>query len=188
MVRGTVLASWTVCCAVATVSYLPRARVAAESWRRHHPDSPFVLLLIDGQDWPLESEPFQVVLPEELGLTPEELRNTNGYLQRVRAFLCTEAALLPAAARAGRLGDRIHRHRHVLLRAGHGPGRDRGERRARAHSTRGETPGAGPSYLPLAHVEYRGLSAACSTSASSPSGREERRSSNGGGSDSRATA
>ena len=55
------------------MSYLPRARVAAESWRRHHPDSPFVLLLIDGQDWPVESEPFQIVLPEALGLAPEEL-------------------------------------------------------------------------------------------------------------------
>lgn len=62
-----------VCCAVATVSYLARARVAAESWQRHHPEAPFVLLLVDGQDWPRESEPFRIVLPEELGLSEEEL-------------------------------------------------------------------------------------------------------------------
>jgi hypothetical protein len=62
-----------VACAAGTVSYLPRARVAAESWRRHHPDSPFVVLLIDGQDWPRETEAFEIVLPEELGLAPDEL-------------------------------------------------------------------------------------------------------------------
>jgi hypothetical protein len=73
-VRGPVVdRSRIVCCAVATVSYLARARVAAESWQRHHPESPFVLLLIDGHDWPRESEPFRIVLPEELGLAPEEL-------------------------------------------------------------------------------------------------------------------
>jgi hypothetical protein len=60
-------------CAAGTVSYLPRARVAAESWRRYHPDSPFFVLLIDGDDWPAESEPFEIVLPKELGLSREEL-------------------------------------------------------------------------------------------------------------------
>jgi hypothetical protein len=62
-----------VACTVATVSHLPRARVAAESWSRQHPESPFVLLLVDGQEWPPNSEPFEVVLPEDLGLTRQEL-------------------------------------------------------------------------------------------------------------------
>ena len=65
-------------CAAGTVSYLPRARVAAESWQRHHPQSPFVLLLVDGQDWPRETEPFQIVVPEDLGLTSEELATQRG--------------------------------------------------------------------------------------------------------------
>ena len=60
-------------CTACTVSHLPRARVAAESWRQHHPESPFVLLLIDGQEWPREREQFQIMLPEELGLPGDEL-------------------------------------------------------------------------------------------------------------------
>jgi hypothetical protein len=65
-------------CAVGTVSYLARARVVAESWRRHHPDSPFFVLLTDGDDWLAESEPFEVVLPTDLGLTREELAVRRG--------------------------------------------------------------------------------------------------------------
>jgi hypothetical protein len=75
---GEASVSQTVGCAVATVSYLARARVAAESWRQHHPDSPFVVLLIDGQEWPRESEPFKIVLPEDLGLASEELAIQQG--------------------------------------------------------------------------------------------------------------
>jgi hypothetical protein len=65
-------------CTAGTVSYLPRARVAAESWRRHHPESPFAVLLIDGQDWARDDEPFEVVLPEELGLPSAELAVQKG--------------------------------------------------------------------------------------------------------------
>ena len=60
-------------CAYGTVSYLARARTAAASWREHHPDAPFYVLLVDGDDWPRNDEAFEVVLPSELGLTPEEL-------------------------------------------------------------------------------------------------------------------
>jgi hypothetical protein len=60
-------------CTACTVSHLPRARVAAESWRRHHPESPFYVLLIDGQEWPQEHEQFEILLPEELGLSADEL-------------------------------------------------------------------------------------------------------------------
>jgi hypothetical protein len=60
-------------CTACTVSHLPRARVAAESWRQHHPESPFFVLLIDGREWPREREQFQIVLPEELGLSADEL-------------------------------------------------------------------------------------------------------------------
>ena len=67
-------------CTAGTVSYLPRARVAAESWRQYHPESPFYVLLIDGQDWVGESEPFEVVRPEELGLATEELARAAGHL------------------------------------------------------------------------------------------------------------
>jgi hypothetical protein len=60
-------------CTACTVSHLPRARVVAESWRLHHPESQFFVLLIDGADWSCEGEPFEVVRPSELGLAPEEL-------------------------------------------------------------------------------------------------------------------
>jgi len=65
-------------CTAGTVSYLPRARVAAESWRQHHPESPFYVLLIDGDDWPAEDEQFEVVRPQEIGLGSEELAVQQG--------------------------------------------------------------------------------------------------------------
>src|SRR5579862_7554448 len=65
-------------CTLSTVSHLARARVAAESWRRHHPESPFVVLLIDDDDWPADDEPFDVVLPAELDLSAEELAVQRG--------------------------------------------------------------------------------------------------------------
>ena len=148
-------ASRTVCCAVATVSYLPRARVAAESWRRHHPDSPFVLLLIDGQDWPHESEPFQIVLPEELGLAPEELE--------------TQKAIYNAFELSCALKPHLFR---LLLDQGasaivftdtdtffYAPVTDLADTAASAglalipHAAR--PPAAVRGYLPLAHIEYR---------------------------------
>ena len=148
-------ATGLVCCAVATVSYLPRARVAAESWRQHVPDSPFVLLLIDGQDWPHESEPFQVVLPEELGLTPEELQ--------------TQMAIYNAFELSCALKPHFFR---MLLERGasaivftdtdtffYAPVTDLAEAAATSglalipHAARPPAPER--SYLPLAHVEYR---------------------------------
>jgi hypothetical protein len=67
-----------VCCSTCTVSHLPRARVAARSWREHHPDSRFFLLLLDGDEWPVAGEPFEVVRPEELRLSPQELAIQEG--------------------------------------------------------------------------------------------------------------
>jgi hypothetical protein len=137
------------------VSYLPRARVAAESWRQHHPDSPFVLLLIDGPDWPLESEPFQVVLPEDLGLTVEELR--------------LQMAIYNAFELSCALKPHLFR---LLLDQGawaivftdtdtsfYAPVTDLAETAATVglalipHAARPPAPVR--SYLPLAHVEYR---------------------------------
>jgi len=60
-------------CTTSTVSHLARARVAAASWRQHHPEAPFFVLLVDGTDPRDEHEPFEVVLPEELGVAPDEL-------------------------------------------------------------------------------------------------------------------
>ena len=65
-------------CTVSTVSHLARARVAAESWRRHHPRSPFFVLLVDTDDWPRSGENCEIVLPGELGLSPEELAIQRG--------------------------------------------------------------------------------------------------------------
>jgi hypothetical protein len=65
-------------CTAGTVSYLPRARVAAESWRLHHPESPFYVLLVDGDDWPAQDEPFEIVRAAELPLSPEELAVQQG--------------------------------------------------------------------------------------------------------------
>ncbi|QDQ27259.1 glycosyl transferase [Chitinimonas arctica] len=54
-----------------TTNYLPKARVLAESVKRHHPDGHFMLLLSDAlPDWlDLENEPFDsVVTADQLGI------------------------------------------------------------------------------------------------------------------------
>lgn len=81
-------------CAVGTVSYLARGRVVAASWQRHHPGSPFFVLLIDGDDWPREREPFEVLLPRELGLTPAELALRRGIYDAYEMATSLKAQLL----------------------------------------------------------------------------------------------
>ncbi|HEY9101381.1 hypothetical protein [Chitinimonas sp.] len=54
-----------------TANYLPKARVLAESVKRHHPDSHFALLLSDTppEDFALDAEPFdELVSAEALGI------------------------------------------------------------------------------------------------------------------------
>ena len=65
-------------CTTATVRYLPGARVLARSWRQHHPHTPFFVLLADGDDRPGESGLFEVIRPDELGLSPDELAIQRG--------------------------------------------------------------------------------------------------------------
>ena len=148
-------ASRTVCCAVATVSYLPRARVAAESWRRHHPDSPFVLLLIDGQDWPHESEPFQIVLPEELGLAPEELETQNAIYNAFELSCALKPHLFRLLLDQGASAI-VFTDTDTFFYA---PVTDLADTAASAglalipHAAR--PPAAVRGYLPLAHIEYR---------------------------------
>jgi len=80
-------------CTACTVSHLPRARVAAESWRQHHPEAPFTVLLIDGQEWPRERESFQIVLPEELGLSADELAVRLGIYDAYEMSIALKARL-----------------------------------------------------------------------------------------------
>ena len=147
--------SRTVCCAVATVSYLARARVAAESWQRHHPGSPFVLLLIDGQDWPRDNEPFRIVLPEELGLAPEELAIQQAIYDAFE-FSCALKPhffrlLLDQGASAVVFTDTdtifyapVHDLAHAAATSGLA---------LIPHAAR--TPPPVRRYLPLSHIEYR---------------------------------
>ena len=67
-----------VCCTACTVSHLPRARVAASSWREHHPDSAFFVLLLDHDGRPDDGEAFRTLRPEELGLSTQELAVQQG--------------------------------------------------------------------------------------------------------------
>ena len=67
-----------VCCTACTVSHLPRARVAARSWREHHPDSPFFVLLLDHDGRADDGEAFVSVRPGELGLSTQEFAVQQG--------------------------------------------------------------------------------------------------------------
>lgn len=88
-------------CTSSTVSHLPRARVVAESWRRYHPDSPFAVLLTDGQDWPREPEGFDIVLPEELGLAASELAVQRGIYDAYELTCALKPRLLQLLLRRG---------------------------------------------------------------------------------------
>ncbi len=67
--------------------------MAAESWCRHHPESPFYVLLIDGQEWPREHEQFQILLPEELGLSADELAVRLGIYDAYEMSIALKARL-----------------------------------------------------------------------------------------------
>lgn len=60
-------------CTTVSVSYLAYARVLAASWRRHHPDSPFVVLLLDGDEGVHEQGNFETIAPVQLGLDDAEV-------------------------------------------------------------------------------------------------------------------
>ena len=64
-----------VVCTIAARNYLPRVRVLANSFRRHHPDGLFTAFFVDD---PLgrvgHGEPFDVLRATQLGLSPAELR------------------------------------------------------------------------------------------------------------------
>src|ERR1035438_4592741 len=57
------------CCTIVARNYLPRARVLAESLRRHHPDVTLWVLVIDAEltEW-ADGEPFSGLSLEEVGL------------------------------------------------------------------------------------------------------------------------
>lgn len=66
-------------CTTATAGFLPGARVLARSWRRHHPESPFFVLLADADESVAgDSELFEVIRPGELGIAPDELAVQRG--------------------------------------------------------------------------------------------------------------
>ncbi len=59
-------------CTIIARNYLPYARVLAESFREHHPNARFTVLILDGVE-DLD-EPFEVLGPYEIGIEPGELR------------------------------------------------------------------------------------------------------------------
>jgi hypothetical protein len=64
-----------VACTVVTRSYLAHARVLAASFREHHRDVEFALLLLDDDEHAIgPDEPFFVVRPDELGIDRTEFR------------------------------------------------------------------------------------------------------------------
>ena len=57
-------------CTIIARNYLAQARVLAESFREHHPDDNFSVLVIDDERSPLspEHEPFEILRPADIGL------------------------------------------------------------------------------------------------------------------------
>ena len=62
-------------CTIIARNYLAHARVLAESFLSHHPDSSFTVLVIDAPTSASgEGEPFETLLPTQIGLDGEEFR------------------------------------------------------------------------------------------------------------------
>ncbi len=62
-------------CTIIARNYLAHARVLAESFLSHHPDSSFTVLVIDAPTSASgEGEPFETLLPTHIGLDDEEFR------------------------------------------------------------------------------------------------------------------
>ena len=78
-------------CTIVAENYLAYARVLAASWRRAHPVSPFVVLVLDGHDSDLD-----VVSPEQLGLDPGELVVQRGMYDRLELATALKPHLLAA--------------------------------------------------------------------------------------------
>jgi glycosyltransferase involved in cell wall biosynthesis len=60
-------------CTIVARNYLPHARVLAESFRGHHPDGTFTVLVIDADEGELRDEAFSVLSPYEIGLPRAEI-------------------------------------------------------------------------------------------------------------------
>jgi len=72
-------------CTVVARSTLPYARVLHDSLRRHHPDLPFIALVIDADS---DSEPFPIVKLEDLGI-PDLRRVRFAYSQQELTYAST---------------------------------------------------------------------------------------------------
>ena len=59
-------------CTIIARNYLAHARVLAESFLRHHPDSSFTVLVIDADSPPEET--FEALLPSQIGLDEREFQ------------------------------------------------------------------------------------------------------------------
>lgn len=61
-------------CSVITTSYLPYARVLAESFHEHNPNADFAVLLVDDREERIShGEPFRVIRPSDIGISLREL-------------------------------------------------------------------------------------------------------------------
>jgi hypothetical protein len=86
----------TVGCSVVTCAYLPYARVLTASFREHNPDAEFTLLLVDDHAGRVGAgEPFRVVRPADIGISPGEL-NVRGLMYTPTELVCS---LRPALLR-----------------------------------------------------------------------------------------
>jgi 2-polyprenyl-3-methyl-5-hydroxy-6-metoxy-1,4-benzoquinol methylase/glycosyltransferase involved in cell wall biosynthesis len=61
-------------CTIVARNYLPAARVLAKSFREHHPDTSFGVLVVDDRDGQVDEsrEPFGVIRLSDIGIEPDE--------------------------------------------------------------------------------------------------------------------
>ena len=74
-----------IACTIVARNYLAHAQVLAESFRRHHPGSRFVVLVIDGDQAPFDQNQLDV-------LTPSSVMDTNVFGQMATCYSVVELA------------------------------------------------------------------------------------------------
>lgn len=84
-------------CTIVARNYLATATLLARTFRHHHPDIPVTVLIVDGDELDgAVGHPFEVVLPSDLGLDPDQLGQMATYYDVTELSTALKPTLIEA--------------------------------------------------------------------------------------------